>query len=532
MDTIYRAVKYIRTSCQDDELEHRDSVANQSKLIDGFVKAYPEIMVVSEKIDSGFSGLFFDRPAFNEMIKDIEAGYINCVIVKDLSRIGRDYIEIGRYLRDFFPAHNVRLISVNDNIDSLMLEGIDKTIAILKSIFSERYSYDVSIKTRSALEAKRRKGEYVGAVPIYGYQKSADNKNKLIPDPNTVAVVQSIFDMKLQGMSATGIATSLNERGILSPLAYKQMCNVSYATGGFADKPDAKWSATTIFRILRDENYTGTLVQGRQSSFSYKIKTPIHLEESAWGKIENTHPAIISKSDYDAVQRIMALDTKIASGRKTVHPFSGMIICGSCGRNMTRKTVSKGKNKYIYYACSTGKKSGCYSPSMVREDSLINMVTQKVRERIIKIEQLELIDNRSYYSNFCGDILSLRILELDDKIRKLSQFKSSLYDSLVQGIITAGDFKDLQDIYENEISILEAKRLSLIPVPQDQAEDISGDCSWKDVFLQYLNMTKLDRRAVAKMIQSIRVISKEEILVDFVYQHEYEMATQYTALGV
>jgi len=198
---------------------------------------------------------------------------------------------------------------------------------------------------------------------------------------------------------------------------------------------------------------------------------------------------------------------------------------------MTRKTVSKGKNKYIYYACSTSKKNGCYSPSMLREDSLINMVTQKVKERIIKIEQLELIDNRSNYSNFCGNTLSLRILDLDGKIRKLSQFKSNLYDSFAQGIITAGDFKDLQGLYEKEISILEDKRLSLIPTLQDQTEDVSDYFSWKDVFLQYLNMTKLDRPAVAKMIQGIRVISKEEIVVDFAYQHEYETATQYTEWG-
>jgi len=168
---------------------------------------------------------------------------------------------------------------------------------------------------------------------------------------------------------------------------------------------------------------------------------------------------------------------------------------------------------------------------MVREDRLINEVMQQVRERIIKIEQLEPIDNRSYYSNFYGNTFSLRILDLDDKIHKLFQFKSSLYDSFVQGIITAGDFKDLQGLYENEISILEAKRLSLIPTLQDQTEVVSDDFSWKEVFLQYSSMTKLDRRAVAKMIQGIRVISKEEIVVDFVYQHEYEMATHYTEWG-
>jgi len=248
--------------------------------------------------------------------------------------------------------------SVNDNIDSLRLEGIDKTIAILKSIFSERYSHDVSMKTRSALEAKRRKGEYVGAVPIYGYQKLENDKNKLIPDPNTVAVIQSIFDMKLQGMSAAGIAAALNEQGILSPLAYKQTNNTPYATGGFADKPNAKWSATTIFRILRDENYTGTLVQGRQRSFNYKIKTPIHLEESAWAKVKNTHPAIISKSDYDAVQRIMALDTKAASGCKTRSPIFGNNYLWLLRWEYGTKNCIKGQ-KQIHILCLFYQQEKC-----------------------------------------------------------------------------------------------------------------------------------------------------------------------------
>lgn len=160
MEKIYRAAKYIRTSTVDDEQELRNSCENQSKLIDNFLRCHPAIKLVSEKIDNGFSGLFFHRPAFNELISEIKSGYIDCVIVKDLSRIGRNYIEVGRYMRDFFPTYHIRFISVEDNIDSIRLDGFDRTIALMKNIFSEQYSRDVSLKTRSALDAKRRKAYY------------------------------------------------------------------------------------------------------------------------------------------------------------------------------------------------------------------------------------------------------------------------------------------------------------------------------------------------------------------------------------
>lgn len=161
MEKIYWAAKYIRTSTVDDKQEYRDSCENQSRLIDNFLFCHPEINLVSEKVDNGFSGLFFDRPAFNELISEIKSGHIDCVIVKDLSRIGRNYIEVGRYLRDFFPTHHIRFISVKDNIDSILLDGFERTIALMKSIFSEQYSRDVSLKTCSVLDVKRRKGEYV-----------------------------------------------------------------------------------------------------------------------------------------------------------------------------------------------------------------------------------------------------------------------------------------------------------------------------------------------------------------------------------
>lgn len=264
----YKATAYIRLSYTDDHSSESDSVSNQRKLIENFVERNPDIEVVSEKIDDGYSGIIFDRPAFKEMMQDVTDGNINCVIVKDLSRLGREYIETGRYLRRVFPAYGVRFIAITDSIDTAHDSGDDLTVSV-KNIMNEAYCRDISIKTRSSLDVKRRNGDFVGAFPVYGYMKAEDNKNLLVPDPYAARVVCDIFRMRLEGASASKIASELNRLGILSPLAYKKNNGLPYAKKGYADKADCKWSATTIIRILQDETYTGTLVQGKQGTPHY-----------------------------------------------------------------------------------------------------------------------------------------------------------------------------------------------------------------------------------------------------------------------
>ena len=217
----YKATAYIRLSYTDDHSSESDSVSNQRKLIENFVERNPDIDVVSEKIDDGYSGIIFDRPAFKEMMQDVTDGNINCVIVKDLSRLGREYIETGRYLRRVFPAYGVRFIAITDSIDTAHDSGDDLTVSV-KNIMNEAYCRDISIKTRSSLDVKRRNGDFVGAFPVYGYMKAEDNKNLLVPDPYAARVVCDIFRMRLEGASASKIASELNRLGILSPLAYKK----------------------------------------------------------------------------------------------------------------------------------------------------------------------------------------------------------------------------------------------------------------------------------------------------------------------
>ena len=274
----YQATAYIRLSYTDDRSSESDSVTNQRKLIENFIERNPDIQIVSEKIDDGYSGIIFDRPAFKEMMQDITDGKINCVIVKDLSRLGREYIETGRYLRRVFPTYGVRFIAITDNIDTAHEGSGDDLTVSVKNIMNEAYCRDISIKTRTSLDIKRRNGDFVGAFPVYGYMKSEENKNLLVPDPYASRVVRDIFRMRLDGTSALRIATVLNEMGILSPLAYKKNNGFPYAKHGYADKEDCKWSATTIIRILQDETYTRIAENAKESIRVLKEKLADVLE--------------------------------------------------------------------------------------------------------------------------------------------------------------------------------------------------------------------------------------------------------------
>ena len=527
MEKIYRAAKYIRTSFSDNELQDRNSITNQNKLIDDFLRMHPEIVIVTENIDEGCSGVFFDRPAFNKMVTNIKEGYVDCVVVKDLSRLGRNYIETGKCIRDLFLANDVRFISVDDSIDSILMDEFDKTIILIKSIFSEQYSCDVSIKTRSSLAAKRRQGKYVGAVPIYGYQKSDEDKYKLELDQNTFTVVQTIFNMKLRGMSAAGIATKLNNLKILSPLAYKQKQRIPHPTGGFADKHNSRWSATTISRILKDENYTGTLVQGRQHKPNYKSKTILNLGENKWAKTENAHPYIISKMDYDAVQRVLALDTRTAPKHNEVHIFSGLLICGCCGGNITRKTVKK----YIYYYCPTGKSNGCHLSFVLSEKDLLQLVAKQIEERIVDIQKLTHFLSTIQIEELMKKGYVQQIAKYSQNIHELQKYKIHLHDSLTRSIIDEVEFLTFQNYYDREIARLSVEIIALQKKNHHTKETLKSEFAWMNNFLQFIDLTELDRSAVVKMIQKIQVLNKNEITVDFVCRCEYEQVIRYLTSG-
>ena len=529
----YKATAYIRLSYTDDHSSESDSVSNQRKLIENFVERNPDIEVVSEKIDDGYSGIIFDRPAFKEMMQDVTDGNINCVIVKDLSRLGREYIETGRYLRRVFPAYGVRFIAITDSIDTAHDSGDDLTVSV-KNIMNEAYCRDISIKTRSSLDVKRRNGDFVGAFPVYGYMKAEDNKNLLVPDPYASRVVCDIFRMRLEGASASKIASELNRLGILSPLAYKKNNGLPYAKKGYADKADCKWSATTIIRILQDETYTGTLVQGKQGTPHYKIKQMEQRPASEWVRVPDAHEALIARQDFELVQRIKGLDTRTSPNEDTVYLFSGILICGCCGSRMTRKTNRANGKEYHYYYCPTGKKKGCAHPVMLKESSLIDCVRDSLKAYIGNIASLEALltgIDQSSINQALAKEYSDHITDNERRLEQVLEFKARLYESLVGGMLTKEEYasykakytKQAEDIRES-VRVLKEKLTEIL-------ENRSERNRWISQFTQFSTLETLDRRALIHMVQSIRVRGKKELDITFTHEDEYKKALQLLALA-
>ena len=521
----YRAVKYIRLSDADDNPGESDSVANQRKLIDEWLKHRPEIEVVEEKIDDGYSGLLFDRPAFKEMMDDIESGKINCCVCKDLSRLGREYIETGRYLRRVFPAYGVRFIAINDNIDTLNDSGDDLTVS-LKSIINDAYCRDISVKTRSALNVKRANGDYIGACPVYGYRKSEVDHNQLVPDDYAASIVQDIYMQKLSGLSAARIANDLNGVGILSPYEYKKDRGLPHPKKGFADVDDAKWSAKAIIRILTDETYTGTLIQGKCQTPNYKLKELKQKPENEWQRTENAHQAIISKTDFDLVQQLMRLDTRTSPNDNKVYVFSGMLICGCCGNRMIRKSAPGKNGIRIYnYWCPTTRKGGCADSHLVKEDTLIECVLQSIKnyvESIVSLESIVATLDADKIGRELAERLTEQLKENERRLDRIREFKAGLYENMINGILSKDEYKSLKAKYSQDSDIL-IGTIEKLKTEIDNALSCKHErMVWMERFKEFENLGTLDRKTVAMLIKCIYVRGKMKIEVEFNYQSEHD----------
>lgn len=277
---IWNATLYLRLSRDDGDKEESNSITGQRELLRDFIRTRPELREYAVRIDDGFTGSNFERPSFKKMLEDVKAGRTNCIIVKDLSRFGRNYLDAGEYIEKIFPFLGVRFIAVNDNYDSLGGKNAsDELIIPFKNLINEAYCRDISVKVRTQLEVKRKSGQYIGAFAVYGYLKDEANKNHLIVDEYAADIVRDIFKWKLEGMSPQDIASRLNHNGVLSPMEYKKSLGMKFATS-FKANPQAVWSANAVLRILKNPVYTGVLIQGKETTPSYKVRKRVTKPET------------------------------------------------------------------------------------------------------------------------------------------------------------------------------------------------------------------------------------------------------------
>ena len=347
---VWRAGLYMRLSREDGDKPESDSIANQRSLLERFAARQPDLQVVCRYVDDGFTGTNFRRPDFRRMIADIEAGKVNCVIVKDLSRFGRDYIDTGRYLERWFPRHGVRFLAVNDHIDSE--KGPYDMLLPFKNVLNEQYARDISHKVRSAMQAKQRQGQFIGAFASYGYRKDPADRNRLLIDPCAAAVVRRIFTLFEQGNGKLRIARLLNQEGIPCPSEYKRLNGGRYHNGQKLDKT-AYWTYATVHRMLKSQMYIGNMEQGRAPRQTMHGRAR-QMDRSQWTVVEGTHEPIISRQQWDRVQALLAKDTRTPAFGQNISPFAGFLRCGDCGRAMSKTSRPGG----VYYCCGSYKRYG------------------------------------------------------------------------------------------------------------------------------------------------------------------------------
>lgn len=274
-----------------------NSVENQRKLLERFILKN-DFKHIAEFVDEGYTGTNFNRPGFIKMLGWIEKNNVRCIMVKDLSRLGRDYIETGRLLEYYFPMNNIRVISVSDGYDSDKADYHERKITVpLLNLLNDSYARDISCKVRYSQKVKRESGKYIGAFAVYGYKKSDSDKNRLVIDDVAAKVVKQIFDMRIAGYSAEKIVRAFNEEKILSPYMYKKANNSNYKTS-FANSEMSVWKPYSVRRILNNEIYTGVLQQGKTRKINYKLNKRINLNKEEWVCCEETVPAIISKEQF------------------------------------------------------------------------------------------------------------------------------------------------------------------------------------------------------------------------------------------
>ena len=526
---VYRAALYVRLSKEDGDKEESDSIVNQKDLIRAFLADKPDIHICAECVDDGYSGANFDRPSFKRMIRDIEAGRIDCVVVKDLSRFGRNFVEAGRYIDQIFPALGIRFIAVNDNYDSINgRTSSDKILIPFKNLINDAYCRDISIKVRSQLEIKRKKGDFIGSFAVYGYWKDPSDQHKLVVDEYAAAVVRDIFRWKLEGASQQRIADRLNGRGELSPMEYKRFCGLQYKSG-FHVKPKAKWTAVAIGRILRNEFYVGTLVQGRRTTPNHKVKKTIQKPSEEWVRVEDSHPAIVEKEDFLAVGRLLMQDTRVAPKEETVYLFSGLAFCGDCRQNMVRNSVCRNGKTYVYYICGNNRTNKACSSHRISEAALTEAVFLSLKEHIANIldveRVLQYIETLPIHREEVQKA-DAQLVKKQEEISRYSRLKKTLYESLSDGLIDKEEYLELKSGYDMKIADAKAASEKLKEELEGLLQNRTGTSLWIERFKKYQNITELTRHIAVTMIERILVFEDSRIEIRFRYQYDYERALE------
>ena len=535
-DRLYRAAIYLRLSQEDGDISVSDknesnSISTQRDLIQGYIQKQSDIMYVTEFCDDGYTGTNFDRPGFENMMTAVREKRVDCIVVKDLSRFGRDYIESGKYIQKIFPMLGVRFIAINDGYDSADTGNQSNDFVLpFKNLINDSYCRDISIKSRTNLEVKRRNGEFVNNFAVYGYKRSPDDKHKLIVDEEAAKIVRNIFNWKQEGWNAQRIANHLNKLRVPSPMEYKKKCGQNYRTS-FKTKTTAQWSAVAVLRILKNAVYTGVLEQGKTTTPNYKVKMRVAKDESKWARVENAHEAIITPTQFELIQLCLGMDTCTADGCEEIYPFSGMIYCADCQSPMIHRAATSNGKKYHYYVCSGNKrdKDSCTTHN-IKCDLVEEVILATVQAHInmaIDIDnamtQMETLD----WEKREVRKINAQIEAMETEIEKYTTLKLSLYEDLKQALISKEEYFSFKSDYDERIDSVKVQINRLVGQRNAVENGLTDTQGWFAQFRKYENIDKLTRNTIVSLIERVEINDKKEIHVRFRHADQFAAALEY-----
>ena len=533
MKRLYRAGLYCRLSVDDANnsakaknyipSDESVSIENQRELLSKFAMLNGWIETKTY-IDDGYSGGNFQRPGFLEMLDDARKGVINLILVKDLSRLGRDFVEVGRYTDYVFPSLGCRFVSVLDCLDS---DGDNTDMLHFRSLMNDYHLRDLSTKIKTVLHSKMVSGQYLGSYAPYGYKKSSVDRHRLEIDEVAAPVVRHIYELRLSGMSYNKITGALNQSDIPSPKYYW-----NERMGKDNSKTSRLWMERTVKMILQNEVYLGNLVMNRTGTRTYKDKTQIDKPESEWIRHESAHEPIIESKIWEAVQEINNEVKQLYSGRKphTEKLFSGKLICGDCKGPMVASTTIKhansaGNNRYrtdkhyVTYHCGRHTSSGrCVcSYHSISEITLKQMVITEIRAQaeLANLNEDELL--RSLERNVKGQsgqaLAGIRqeIITLQKHLKELADMTAKLYEDKIGGNINADAFQMLMHKHEQERDE-KAERLDVLSSEVERANQNTADAqNWVSLIRKYSNLEDLDRETIKELIDYIEIGKTETV---------------------
>jgi len=515
----YKTAIYTRLSAEDVRKKVSDSIGTQRAMLMKYLQSQPDMQLYDIYEDINYTGTNFNRPGFTRMIEDIQAGRVDCVVVKDLSRFGRSFEETGHFLERVFPFLNVRFVSVGDNFDSLTATVDEQFLMVpLKNLTNEIYARDISKKVQSSFKAKQQRGEFCGSFAPYGYIKEGTT---LVVDEEAADVVRQIYEWRLEGMGIAAIVQKLNSLQIMPPGRYHFEKVVTRAK---KHKESAFWYTSAVKRVLSYSIYTGHLALGRYKSNFLQGEKSTDVDAKDWVIFRDNHQAIITEETFEAAQKIREARRKSNegnSGSRSENIFRGLIVCGDCGKHMARER----RREKFAFECFVYKRidRGSCTKKAIKEADLHDALYAYIKHEINMAVDMERIiadmqSRKSYKQQ--QSVMDKQIATLERKLEQNRNFRGSLREDFKDGILTESDYVTMKADYDEEKDRLQQSSDELNIAKATQHEILSPDNKWITEFCRFEAEQQLSKGMLSALVECIKVYGDTRIEVSLLYRDE------------